>query len=94
MTLDQQFTALTEKLQHLLRQYGRLKLENEKLQQQVDEARQREVAAVGRADDLQQQMGILKLAAGEMTDRDKKVFERRLGKYIKEIDKVIAYLSR
>lgn len=94
MTLDQQFTALYEKLQHLLRQYGRLTLENDKLRQELEEARQREAAALGRTEELQQQISILKFAAGEMSDRDKKVFERKLAKYVKEIDKVIAHLSQ
>lgn len=94
MSVDQQFTALYEKLQNLLRQYARLKLENEKLRQEIEEGKQREAAALNRADELQQQMAVLKLAAGEMHDKDKKNFERRLNQYIREIDKTIAYLSK
>ena len=44
-------------------------------------------------EELQQQVAVLKLAAGEMSDKDKKTFERKLNQYIKEIDKAIAYLS-
>ena len=46
-----------------------------------------------RVEELQQQVSILKMAAGEMSDKDKKIFERKLNQYIKEIDKTIAYLS-
>jgi hypothetical protein len=46
-----------------------------------------------KAEELQQQVAILKLAAGEMSDKDKKTFERKLNQYIKEIDKAIAHLS-
>lgn len=35
MTIDQQFTALYEKLQNLSRHYARLKLENEKLRKKL-----------------------------------------------------------
>ncbi|MBB1286724.1 hypothetical protein HRH25_20255 [Flavisolibacter sp. BT320] len=93
MTVDQQFTALTEKLQQLLQQHARLQRENKKLQEDLALARKSEAATKERMDELQQQVAILKLAAGEMTEADKKVFERKLAQYIKEIDKAIAYLS-
>lgn len=94
MTVDQQFTALYEKLQALLRQYNRLERENDKLREEVEAWKGKEAAALNKADELQQQLGILKLAAGEMSDKDKKIFERKLTKYIKEIDKTIAYLGQ
>ena len=93
MTVDQQFTALTEKLQQLLLQQGRLQRENKRLQEELEAAKKREAAVISRAEDLQQQVAILKLAAGEMSEQDKKIFERKLNQYIKEIDKAIAYLS-
>ena len=93
MTVDQQFTALYEKLQQLLQQQARLQRENKKLQDELEQARKTGAAAQGQIDNLQQQVAILKLAAGEMSEGDKKVFERKLTQYIKEIDKAIAYLS-
>lgn len=93
MNVDQQFTALYEKVQGLLRQYNRLEKENEKLRDELEESKEREGAAQGKMEELQQQIAILKLAAGEMTDKDKKTFERKLNQYIREIDKTIAYLS-
>ncbi|HEV7334120.1 MAG TPA: hypothetical protein VGN63_24015 [Flavisolibacter sp.] len=93
MTVDQQFTVLYEKLQQLLQQQGRLQRENKRLQEELEQARKTEAAAQGRIEELQQQVSILKLAAGEMSEEDKKKFERKLAQYIKEIDKAIAYLS-
>jgi uncharacterized protein YlxW (UPF0749 family) len=93
MTVDQQFTVLYEKLQQLLQQQARLQRENKKLQEELQQARKSEAATKDRMEELQQQLAILKLAAGEMTEEDKKVFERKLNQYIKEIDKAIAYLS-
>lgn len=93
MSVDQQFTALYEKLQNLLRQYNRLEKENEKLREELEVSKKREGATQGKVEELHQQISILKLAAGEMTDKDKKAFERRLNQYIREIDKAIAYLS-
>jgi chromosome segregation ATPase len=94
MTVDQQFTTLYEKLQNLLRQYNRLERENDKLREEIEEWKGKEAAARAKADELQQQISILKMAAGQMNDKDKKVFERKLNQYIKEIDKTIAYLSQ
>jgi hypothetical protein len=36
----------------------------------------------------------LKFAAFEMTEQDKKEFERTINRYIRQIDKTIAYLSQ
>ena len=94
MSVDQQFTALYEKLQQLLRQYNRLEKENERLRQDLEDSKRKEVLTQGKVEELQQQVSILKLAAGEMSDKDKKTFERKLDQYIKEIDKTITYLSR
>ena len=93
MTVDQQFTALYEKLQQLQQRHNRLLRETEKLREERDAAQKREAITQGKVDELQQQIGILKLAAGEMSEQDKKAFERTLNQYIKEIDKAIAYLS-
>jgi len=94
MTVDQQFTTLYEKLQNLLRQHNRLERENDKLREEIEEWKAKEAAALSKADELQQQISILKMAAGQMNDKDKKTLEQKLNQYIKEIDKTIAYLSQ
>jgi hypothetical protein len=43
---------------------------------------------------LKQQVGVLKLNAGEMSEVDKKEFEKRITIYVKEIDRCIAMLSK
>jgi len=93
MSVDQQFTVLYEKLQQLLRQQARLQKETEKLKEELKQSKKREEATQNKVEELQQQASILKLAAGEMSDKDKKIFERKLSQYIKEIDKTITYLS-
>ncbi len=93
MTVDQQFTILSEKVQSLLRQYHGLQRETEKLKKELAESKSKEAATQLQLDELQQQVAVLKLAAGQMTDKDKKTFERKLAQYIKEIDRTIAYLS-
>ena len=94
MTVDIQFNTLNDKLQLLIRQHNRLQKENEKLKEELAEAKTMENGLKGRADELQQQISILKVAAGEMSDKDKKEFDRKIGQYIKEVDRCISFLSQ
>jgi uncharacterized small protein (DUF1192 family) len=94
MTLDQQFNAINDKLQLLLRSYARLQKENERLKEELLQAQQREMAGRQGVDDLQQQIAILRMAAGELDDRGKKEFDKKIGQYIKEIDRCISFLSQ
>ena len=93
MTLDQQFNIINEKLQQLLKQQARLKKENEQLKLTLEQQKTDQAKTQTRFDELAQQVSILKLAAGEMDEKDKKDFEKKINKYIKEIDKCIAYLG-
>ena len=94
MSLDLQFNTIHEKIQLLLKQMGRLQKENEKLREQLRFAEEKEKTALQHADELKQQVSILKFAAGDMTGEDKKAFEKKINQYIREIDKCIAYLSQ
>ena len=93
MKLDEPIKRISDKLQHLLNQFLLLKKENEKLRDELQASKLKEAETLGKMAELQQQVSILKLAAGEMSEKDKKVFERQLNQYIREIDKTIAYLS-
>jgi predicted nuclease with TOPRIM domain len=94
MTVDQQFTILNEKLQQLLRQHSRLQKENERLKEELQQSKNRESEIQGKVDELQQQVSILKLASGEMNEKDRKEFEKKINQYIREIDKCISFLSQ
>jgi predicted nucleic acid-binding Zn-ribbon protein len=92
--LDQQFNTLNDKLQQLLKHMGHLQKENGQLRTELQQAREREAAAQAQVDELKQQAAILKFAAGEMNDKDKKEFELTISRYIRQLDKCIAYLSQ
>jgi len=94
MAIDQQFNTINEKLQQLLRQYGRLQKENDRLKEELQTATQRELQAGQKVTALQQQLNILKVSSGEMNEHDKKEFEKRINQYIREIDKYISFLSQ
>ena len=94
MSLDQQFNIINEKLQQLLKQQARLKKENERLRLELEACKKKENSFQQKIDDLAQQNSILKLAGGDMNEKDKKEFERKINSYIKEIDKCIAFLGQ
>jgi chromosome segregation ATPase len=94
MSVDQQFTSLNEKLQLLLKQYNRLQKENEKLKEELALAKSRELQTEQRIEEIQQQVSIMKISSGEMNDKDKKEFEKKINQYIREIDKCISFLSQ
>ena len=94
MTVDQQFNILNEKLQVLLKQYNRLKKENEQLKELLQQQKQQQAMTLQIIDQLEQQVSILKLGASEMNEKDKKEFEKKINLYLKEIDKCIAFLGQ
>lgn len=94
MTVDQQFNTINDKLQQLLKQQARLKKENERLRTELEVCKEKEEVYQQKIDELAQQIGILKLGAGDMNEKDKKEFEKKINQYIREIDKCIAFLGQ
>lgn len=94
MSLDQQFNTISDKLQLLLKQYGRLQKENERLKEELQQASDREAQARQQAESMSEQIGILRLASGDLPEKDKKEFEKKLNQYIREIDRYISFLSQ
>ena len=94
MSLDQQFNSIYEKLQQLMKQHGRLQKENEKLREELAAAKRKETDALQRVDEYQQQVSILKVSSGELNEKDRKEFEKKINQYIREIDKCISFLSQ
>jgi hypothetical protein len=93
MTVDQQFNSINEKLQLLLRQHARLKKENEALRLRLESEQESRKALEEGVTELQNVVTIMKLAAGNLNDREKKDFEKQINRYVKEIDRCIALLS-
>ncbi|HEX6332987.1 MAG TPA: hypothetical protein VFZ78_02105 [Flavisolibacter sp.] len=94
MNVDQQFNALHDKLQLMLKQFARLQKDNEKLRGELDAAQAKQEQTLQQMDVMQQQISILKLAAGDLPEKEKKEFEKKISFYIREIDKCISYLSQ
>lgn len=94
MSIDEQFNTINDKLQQLLKQHNRLQKENDRLKEELEKARTKETETKDRIEEFQQQVSILKISSGEMNEKDKKEFEKKINLYLREIDKCISFLSQ
>lgn len=92
-TTEQHLKSIQDKLQQLLKNYAAMQKENIKLKEELADAQQKVTAQQKVADELKQQVSILKLSSGEMNEAEKKEFEKRINSYLKEIDRCIALLE-
>jgi len=91
--MEQELKRIQEKLQQLLKQYTALQKDNARLQQELNTAQKKISDQHKNAEELKQQVSILKLSSGEMSEADKKEFEKRINGYLKEIDRCIALMG-
>jgi regulator of replication initiation timing len=91
--VEENINRVYNKIQQLLKQYYLLQKENEKLRLSVETLQSTHQQDTEKIHQLTQQVSILKSAAGQMEEPDKKVFEKQINQYIKEIDKCIGLLS-
>ena len=91
--LQEHIRRIQEKLQQLVKQYGALQKENEKLSLQLSLLKEKENIQYQQIEELNQQVSLLKAAKSGMSEEDKKDFEKRINQYLKEIDKCIAMLQ-
>jgi len=76
-----------------VKQYQLVQKENEKLQVQLQLAKENEHSAQQRTEELLQQVAFLKAAKTGLNENEKKDFEKRINQQLKEIDKCISILS-
>ncbi len=90
---EQHLKRIQDKLQKLLKQHTVILKENNKLKEELLIAREGYLLQQKNMEELKQQVSVLKLGAGEMSEADKKEFEKRINGYIKEIDRCIAEIG-
>ena len=91
---ETQLKRIQIKLQQLLKQHSVLQKENGWLKNELDAAKKEVSSQQETVETLKQQVNVLKYSNGEMSDADKKEFERKINGYVKEIDRCIALLGR
>jgi small-conductance mechanosensitive channel len=91
--LEQHIKRINDKLQQLLKKYQLLQKDNERQSKLIKELQQTKESNTEQIAALQQQALILKTSAGQMSEADKKEFEKMINQHLREIDKCIALLS-
>ncbi len=94
MSTEQHLKTIQDKLQQLLKQYTAVQKENIRLKDDLDAAQQKIAVQQKSAEELKQQVSVLKLSVGEMSEADKKEFEKKINSYLKDIDRCIAMLGK
>jgi archaellum component FlaC len=88
-----QLKRVHEKILLLLKQHQSLQKENERLKEDLKKMQVRGEALSRDAEKFRQQAEVLKLSGRAMEEADKKMLEKRLNHYVREIDKCIALLQ-
>jgi predicted nuclease with TOPRIM domain len=90
---SQQLKRINDKLQQLLKYNQLLLKDNERLTAELQQVKDNYAGQLARADELEQKVSVLRLAAGQLDESDKKELEKRLNGYIREIDRCITMLG-
>lgn len=91
--LEEHINSINLKLQLLLKKYAVLQKENSILTKEIESCKKNEKDYLQKIDSLEIQAGILKSSAGQLNDKEKHDFEKRINQYIKELDKCMAMLN-
>lgn len=91
--IENKLKQIQDKLLILVRQNASLTRENNALKESLQEAKQFAERASKNAETLQHQLDARKYSQAMMSPEEKKVFEKKISGYIKEIDKCIALLN-
>jgi archaellum component FlaC len=91
--LQDQLKRVTEKLQQVVQRYHLLQKEHEQLSREVISLRDKEKARLLRIDELEMKMTALQSVTVQLSETEKREVEKRINRYIREIDRCIALLS-
>jgi chromosome segregation ATPase len=91
--VEGQIQRIQDKLQQLLRQRDFLLKENGKLREELRKIQEGQADDSKRLEQLRQQVEVLRVTKTAMSEGEKRELEKRLGQYIREIDRCIAFLG-
>ena len=91
---DDHLNRIKLKLQLILKQQSMLEKENKQLKEDLLNVRKQKVEYEQQLEELRQKVEISKYSNGEMDEAEKKLMEKKLSLYLKEIDRCIAMLGQ
>ena len=92
-TLDTHIKIINEKLQQLVKKNTSLQKQNEMLNAELTILKEKEKDYKTNIETINQKVNILQAVRSNMSEQEQKEFEKRIDKYVKEIDKCISILS-
>ena len=92
-TLEMHIKIVNEKLQLLLKKNTSLQKQNEVLNAELTVLKEKEKDYKTTIEAINQKVNVLQAASGNMSEQEQKEFEKRIDRYLKEIDKCISILS-
>ncbi len=93
MALDEDIQSLSVKIQLLQRSWIRLEKENRLLQKQLNESKEELQQKQSQIEMLVQKINVLQLNTGNLNDEEKKQLQKKIDKYLLDIDKCIELLN-
>ena len=94
MKIDEQIKRINEKLQLMLNQFQLVKKENEKLRQELKQLKLKDIEQNTQIETLLQRVDILKASKAQLSEDEKRAFEKRINQYLKEIEKCITLIQQ
>lgn len=91
--LTENIKQLNTKLQQLLKQYNILVVQNEQQAKTIVELKETSELQKKSLDEMKQEQLILKASLDKMDETEKKLLEKKINSYIRNIDKTISLLS-
>jgi archaellum component FlaC len=88
-----QFKRVHEKILLLMKQHQTLQKENERLRDDLKKMQERSEVISRDVEKFRQQAEAVRLSGRNMEEADKRILEKRLNQYVREIDKCIALLQ-
>ncbi len=84
---------VSAKLKQLINNYKALQKENSDLKEALLTSKEKQKELVAKVEALDQQILIIKASTTKMEGEEKRLFEKKIDQYIKDIEKTISVLS-
>lgn len=91
--IEEQITRIGQRVQQLLKRCNELQSENDVLRMQLSASKQKNVEATEQITMMQNNIMTLRSSLGQLSEEEKKLFEKRLNGYIRDIEKAITLLG-
>ena len=91
--VDTQLKNIHDKLQLLLKQYRLVQKENSQLKKELEKQKLTDIKKSEQVQSLQQKLDAVQVSMSSWGEADKKLMEKRIDTYLKEIEKCLSLLN-